>query len=167
MRHIKKIVIHCSATAIDKPYTFEDLERDHKKRGFRTVGYHFYIRRDGTVNIGRPITAIGAHAKGYNGDSIGISYEGGIIPGGRANNPTHAKDTRTEAQKLAIEKIIAELYHTIGDYQDMSDVEILGHRDLSPDLNGDGEITPNEYMKLCPCFDVKDENYERLIYNDV
>lgn len=44
---VRYLILHCSATRCDKDYTAEQLLRDHKTRGFRTVGYHFYIRRDG------------------------------------------------------------------------------------------------------------------------
>ena len=43
---VRYLILHCSATRCDKDYTAEQLLRDHKTRGFRTVGYHFYIRRD-------------------------------------------------------------------------------------------------------------------------
>ena len=46
---VRYLILHCSATRCDKDYTAEQLLRDHKTRGFRTVGYHFYIRRDGTI----------------------------------------------------------------------------------------------------------------------
>ena len=44
---VRFLVVHCSATRCDCPYTPEQMLRDHKARGFRTVGYHFYVRRDG------------------------------------------------------------------------------------------------------------------------
>jgi len=163
MRNIDLIVGHCSATAIDESYTVEQLERDHKNRNFSAIGYHYYIRRDGTIHKCRPLEKIGAHAKGHNTGSVAWCYEGGIIAGGRANIASHAKDTRTEAQKKSIKEVIKEIYNFFGDYQDMSEVKILGHRDLSPDLDGNGKITPNEYMKQCPCYDVESENYESLI----
>lgn len=111
MREIIGIVGHCSATAIDKPYTVEDLERDHKARGFSGIGYHYYIRRDGTIHKCRPLEKIGAHVKGHNTGTVGWCYEGGIIAGGRANVASHAKDTRTEAQKKSIREVIKEIYN--------------------------------------------------------
>ena len=148
MRKVNQIVIHCTATPIDVDYTFERLIADHKARGFQTCGYHRYIRKDGTIYVGRHFDKVGAHAgKGFNANSIGISYEGGIIAGGNANNPKHAKDTRTDAQKKAILQIIDEI---LDDYDITS---IVGHRDLSPDLDGDGIVEPHEWIKMCPCFD--------------
>ena len=46
---VRFIVIHCSATRCDRDYTVEQLLRNHKARGFRTIGYHFYIRKNGAV----------------------------------------------------------------------------------------------------------------------
>jgi len=145
---MKRITIHCSATYENKDYSFEQLEADHIKRGFKSCGYNLYIRKDGTVNEGRPFGAVLAHAKGFNNDSIAICYEGGL------NSRGKAADTRTSQQRQALVTII--LYCRLL----YPEAEVLGHRDLSPDLNGNGKIEPNEYMKQCPCYDVKSEWYE-------
>ena len=78
MRSINLIVVHCSATRADHALTTENLESEHRRRGFHGIGYHYYIRRDGTVVPTRPLGQIGAHAKGHNAHSIGICYEGGL-----------------------------------------------------------------------------------------
>lgn len=75
---VRFIVIHCSATRCDRDYTVEQLLRDHKVRGFRTIGYHFYIRKNGVVAQHRKLLEVGAHARGFNRCSIGICYEGGL-----------------------------------------------------------------------------------------
>ena len=80
---VKYIVIHCSATRSTRDYTAEQLLRDHKTRGFRTVGYHFYIRRDGSVTQHRKLLEVGAHCRPWNRCSIGICYEGGLDADGR------------------------------------------------------------------------------------
>ena len=126
MRKIDLIVIHCSATRVDRTLTAFDLETLHRRRGFNGTGYHYYIRKDGTTLLTHPIERIGAHVKGFNASSIGICYEGGLDCRGRP------ADTRTPEQRAA-------------------------RRDLSPDLNGDGEIEPEEWIKACPCFEVKRE----------
>ena len=92
MRKIDLIVIHCSATRADRDFTEEDLEVCHRRRGFNGVGYHFYIRKNGSIKTTREIERIGAHAKGHNLNSIGICYEGGLDCHGRP------ADTRTEWQ---------------------------------------------------------------------
>jgi len=163
MRHINLIVIHCSATPIDQQLSSEKLAEEHAARGIRRPGgYHLYIRRNGDIVNIRPFNEVGAHAYGYNPNSVGICYEGGIIAGGHPNNPKHAKDTRTDSQKESLKKAIKMVQDYFGDYQDMTVVQIVGHRDLSPDVDGDGIIEPWEYMKQCPCFDAIPE-YKSLI----
>ena len=71
---VRFIVIHCSATRCDRDYTVEQLLRDHKARGFRTIGYHFYIRKNGAVTQHRKLLEVGAHARGFNRCSIKTSF---------------------------------------------------------------------------------------------
>lgn len=77
-RSISLIVIHCSATRVTQDFTFEQLEACHLARGFKSIGYHYYITKDGVVYPGRPESEVGAHARHYNAHSIGICYEGGL-----------------------------------------------------------------------------------------
>mgnify|MGYP003003628766 CR=1 FL=1 len=142
MRSINMIVVHCSATRADCALTTEDLETIHRRRGFRGIGYHYYIRKDGTVINTRALELVGAHAKGHNSHSIGIGYEGGLDAKGRA------KDTRTPEQRNSMHLLVAQLLKRF-----KNNICICGHRDLSPDLNGDGLIEPEEWVKQCPCFD--------------
>ncbi len=145
MRKIDKIILHCSATNEGQNFTIADITRWHNQRGFKTIGYHFVIYLDGSIHKGRDISEIGAHVVGQNSNSIGICYIGGLDSNGKA------KDTRTEAQKASMVKLVAELK---GQFPN---AEVLGHRDYSPDRNGDGIIEEWEWMKSCPCFDVKKE----------
>ena len=149
MNKIDAIVIHCSATRAGQDVRAADIDKWHKERGFACIGYNYVIDLDGAVEVGRPLTMDGAHCntngvsgRPYNKHSIGICYVGGLDAFG---NPA---DTRTDAQKIAMEKLVHEL---IGKYPIK---EVIGHRDASPDKNGDGKITPNEWIKMCPCFDV-------------
>ena len=71
MRVINLIVVHCSATKADRDFTEQDLEVCHRRRGMNGPGYHFYIRKNGDIKTTRPIEKIGAHARGYNAQSIG------------------------------------------------------------------------------------------------
>ena len=139
------IVVHCSATRADCALTTEDLETIHRRRGFRGIGYHYYIRRDGTVVNTRALELVGAHAKGHNAHSIGICYEGGLDARG---NP---KDTRTPEQRSALHLLVYQLL------QQFRNARVCGHRDLSPDLDGDGTVEPWEWVKQCPCFEVSKE----------
>lgn len=149
---IDAIVIHCSATKEGKDIKAADIEKEHKKRGFKRIGYNYVIDLDGTVEVGRPLTMDGAHCntaglsgRSYNKHSIGICYVGGLDANGKP------KDTRTKEQRVALNDLVWNLFELY------NIKEIIGHRDASPDLDGDGEVEPSEYIKACPCFDVKTE----------
>ena len=148
MREINLIVVHCSATRADRDFTENDLEVCHRHRGFNGAGYHFYIRKNGDIKNTRPLEKPGAHALGYNAHSIGICYEGGLDVRYRP------KDTRTEWQKHSLRVLIRTLL------MDYPGCRVCGHRDLSPDRNGDGRISPEEWVKECPCFEVTSKLYE-------
>ena len=102
-RRIDLIVIHCSATRATQRYTVDDCRRDHRARGLADIGFHYYITRDGVVHAGRPLYQVGAHATGYNTQSIGICYEGGLDIRGRP------ADTRTSEQKDTLQKLLMRL----------------------------------------------------------
>ena len=103
MRDINLIVVHCSATRVNQDFTVEQLEACHKARGFDTIGYHYYIRKDGTVTRHRRLTEVGAHCRPYNRCSIGVCYEGGLAPDGSP------KDTRTPVQRRVLSKLLTDL----------------------------------------------------------
>ena len=152
MNKIDSIIIHCSATCAGQDFRAKDIDHIHKQRGFAQIGYNFIIDLDGTVENGRPLSIDGAHCntKGfsevsYNKHSIGICYIGGLDITGQP------ADTRTETQKNTLRDLVAKLC------KEYDIVELLGHRDTSPDLNGNGEVEPAEYIKACPCFDVRSE----------
>ena len=148
MRAVNKIVIHCSATREGVNISAATIDGWHRKRGFNQIGYHYVIGLDGKIEAGRPVNIMGAHVGGGgNRASIGIAYIGGVD----AN--LKAKDTRTEAQKVALIKIIKILKNI---YPEAS---IHGHRDYSKDKDGDG-VEAHEYMKMCPCYNAEQEYYE-------
>ena len=137
------IVIHCTATLAGAPYNVASIRQMHKARGFSDIGYHYLIGLKGEIWEGRkPQDAAGAHVKGFNDTTIGISYVGGLRASDAA--PT---DTRTPEQKKSMETLLRKLSKTY------PNAVILGHRDLSKDLDLDGVVEPQEYMKMCPCFD--------------
>lgn len=151
---IDAIVIHCSATKEGVDFKAADIDKWHRDRGFSQIGYHYLIDLDGTVEKGRPDNMVGAHTnskglsgKSYNYHSLGVCYVGGIDKA-----TLKPKDTRTPAQKKALVELV---YSLMDKYPNIK--EVIGHRDASPDKNNDGKITPNEYIKACPCFDVRSE----------
>lgn len=145
-RKIDCIVVHCAATCATSSVTTEDIARWHiLERHFRDIGYHFVVDQKGVIHKGRPLNEMGAHVEGHNAHSIGICYIGGLDSHG---NPA---DTRTPLQQLAIKQLIGLLVNEFKIY------DVLGHRDLSPDVNGDGEITSVDWIKMCPCYDAHAE----------
>ena len=130
MRTITLIVIHCSATPEGKRLTFAECRRDHiAHRRFKDIGYHYYIDREGVIWPGRPEQEVGAHCRNHNKHSIGVCYEGGLDRRGKPD------DTRTQAQKRAMEVLLSDLKERY------PKALVLGHRDLDP-------------LKACPCYDV-------------
>ena len=145
MNKPKLVVIHCSASKEGQDLDVKDIDQMHKKRGWSGVGYHFVITLDGKIQKGRPIEEFGAHVRGHNRNSVGVCYIGGLDKNGKP------KDTRTKNQKAALEILVSSL-KTVFPIE-----RVCGHRDLSPDKNGDGRITSNEWLKQCPCFDAEKE----------
>lgn len=149
-RRIDYIAVHCTATPEGRDYTVEQIRRDHLKRGFSDVGYHYIVYRDGTVHLGRDVNIAGAHVSGHNPYSIGIAYVGGLENDPRkAYKDLDAKDTRTDAQKASLQSLLMDLRKLY------TKATIQGHRDFSPDLNHNGTIEPSEWIKDCPSFDAK------------
>lgn len=118
MRKINLLVIHCTASRPNQSIPVELLDKMHKARGWKGVGYHYYITRDGQLYQCRPEEEIGAHARHYNAHSIGICYEGGLDEKGQT------ADTRTPAQRHALIALLRSLKI------DYPDAEIVGHCEL-------------------------------------
>lgn len=131
MRKIDKIIIHCSATQEGSDFHVSDIDRWHKQKGYKCVGYHYVITLDGTIEKGRDEEMVGAHCKGYNTNSIGICYIGGLDKDGKA------KDTRTVQQKAALYLLLITLKLKY------PDAKIYGHNEFA--------------NKACPSFNVKAE----------
>ena len=126
-REVRLLVVHCSATRCDRNFPVEALHRCHLARGFASIGYHFYITRDGEIHRGRPLEKVGAHCRNHNSHSIGICYEGGL------DADCCPKDTRTLEQRGSLLALLRELR------RQFPKALIVGHHDLNP-------------MKECPCF---------------
>lgn len=131
-RYINEIIIHCSATREGRDYTVADITRWHKQRGFNTIGYHYVIYRDGSLNLGRDVNLVGAHCTNHNAHSIGVCYIGGCKLDGIS-----PKDTRTDAQKTTLVNLLKELRRKY------PYARIHGHRDFA--------------NKACPSFDATNE----------
>lgn len=136
MRVITLIIIHCSAVRPGQRSSVADIDKWHRDRGWNGCGYHFVVRRDGTVETGRPLEVVGSHCVNHNRHSIGVCYEGGLDAKGRP------ADTRTEAQKVALLKLLKQLRERF------PRALITGHNVFNP-------------MKKCPCFDAVKE-YEGI-----
>jgi N-acetyl-anhydromuramyl-L-alanine amidase AmpD len=145
MRKINLFVIHCIATKEGLDIDVSVIRSWHKNKGYRDIGYHYVIKLDGTIEKGRSEESIGAHVQGFNANSIGICYVGGLDKEG---NPA---DTRTDAQKKSLKRLYSELKAKY------PNAKWRGHRDLSPDIDGDGTVEKCEWMKACPSFEVKEE----------
>lgn len=108
-RKVDQIILHCTATPEGEDYTVEQIRQMHLARGFSDVGYHFIIGRDGKVHAGRPEAIAGAHCTGHNTRSIGVSLVGGCPARTVKDWNKKSKDTRTAAQRAALEKLVKEL----------------------------------------------------------
>lgn len=140
MRNITELIIHCSATREGQDFTAADIRRWHVDgNGWSDIGYHFVIRLDGTIELGRPIAQVGAHTSGRNQNSIGICYVGGL------DHNLRPKDTRTEAQKCAFCDLLRVLLRIF------PHATIHSHHDFA--------------AKDCPCFDAGRE-YRELMSED-
>lgn len=143
MRHINLIVIHCSATPNGRAVSVDDLRAWHRARGFQDVGYHYVVLATGATAPGRPVGQPGAHVAGLNAHSVGVCMVGGTGGPDKWNPGQY-----TLAQWDALKSLVQDLQLQ---YPGSS---VVGHRDLSPDLDGDGVVEQNEWIKLCPSFDV-------------
>ena len=128
MERITHLILHCSATREGQDFKLADVDRWHRQRGWSGVGYHYVIELDGKVRKGRREGFTGAHCRGYNSRSIGICYIGGL------DSDNSPKDTRTPAQRQAMESLVRYLLTKY------PQAVVAGHNQLA--------------AKACPSFDV-------------
>jgi N-acetyl-anhydromuramyl-L-alanine amidase AmpD len=119
------------------------IDQWHKDKGWNSIGYHYVVRRKGAIEPGRILTRVGAHAYGYNRVSWGVCLVGGVDREGTAEN--NFTEPQFDALRLVVDALQVRA----------PDAEVLGHRDLSPDINGDGVIEKWEWSKDCPCFNAR------------
>lgn len=144
MRQIQYIVVHCTAGS-QRTTTVETLKNHWKRLGWQAPGYHYVVFPSGHTERMADDAKICNGVKGYNAVSVHIAYVGGVDSNG------HPIDNRTEAQKAALYFLLEQLK---GRYPQAT---IRGHRDFSPDQDGNGEISEDEFIKYCPCFDAQKE----------
>jgi len=137
MRQITEAIVHCTATRADwwasraTSTKVKEVRRWHvEDRGWSDIGYHYLIDRDGTVAKGRPMERDGAHVRGHNTGTIGISLFGGH---GSSENDAF-EDNFTPEQDKALRELLDELKARYGF------TKVTGHNEKS--------------AKACPGFDV-------------
>ena len=145
MRRITEIIVHCSATPEGRDYDAHDIDLWHRQRGFLKIGYHYVVKLDGTIQEGRKLNDVGAHCSGHNANSIGVCYIGGLRAQATndqrpTTNDLVPADTRTDAQKFALLKLLQSLKVLY------PKARIYAHSDFA--------------NKACPCFDATAEYSE-------
>jgi len=127
-RRIDKIVVHCSYSPQGRGDGAREIDRWHTEKGWDGIGYHYVVLENGDIQKGRWIDKAGAHAKGYNGNTIGICRIGGW----KGNHDT------TMEQKFAL----MALCELLRDEYDLETSDIVGHKELP------------SVAKECPCMDM-------------
>lgn len=131
-RIITEIIVHCTATPEGQATTTEQIKHYHMTHGWTDIAYNYVIELDGSIHNGRDVNKVGGHTTNHNAHSIGVVYVGGLAKDGKT-----AKDTRTEAQKASLLKLLKQLKAMY------PKAVIYGHRNFA--------------NKACPCFDAKNE----------
>ena len=138
MRIISLVILHCSAVKPDQESSAAQIDTWHRNRGWKLgIGYHYVVRRNGEIELGRPEYMVGAHCLNHNTHSIGVCYEGGLDARGQP------ADTRTVEQKAALRRLLEDLHRRY------PRALIVGHHDLDP-------------KKACPCIENVAREYADL-----
>lgn len=131
-RKINRLIIHCAATSPSVDIGAEVIRIWHTRdNGWKDIGYHLVIKRDGTIEQGRPLEQAGAHVAGHNADSIGVCLVGGV------NARMQPENNFTPEQWASLKRIVKDAQSTY------NGIMVLGHRDL-------------DAKKSCPSFDVRE-----------
>ena len=129
-KDVTHLVVHCSATPPDQKISAAEIRHWHLKRGWRDIGYHFVILRDGTLQTGRQLSTQGAHTKGHNRNTWGVCLVGGI------DNQHEPANNFTPPQFAMLRAV----YDLLG--RKAPGLRMCGHRDFAG------------VTKACPSFDV-------------
>ena len=141
MRRIDRIFVHCTAS-YQETTNEASLRAEFKNKGWKSPGYHYVVKTDGNIIKMQDEAKTANGVKNYNAHSIHVAWIGGID-----KKHPNGIDNRTDAQKLALFDLLTKLKLKY------RNAIIMGHRDISPDLNHNGVIDPWERIKECPCFD--------------
>lgn len=112
------LVVHCAATKASMDIGVREIRQWHVQKGCLDIGYHFVIRRNGTVEDGRPHGVIGAHVEGFNSRSLGICLAGGIDDKGKPQNNFTPEQFNSLRMLLTAQK------------RTYPQAKIVGHHDL-------------------------------------
>lgn len=139
---VRYLVVHCAATSSNVDVGVEEIDRWHRQRGFFSCGYHYVIRRNGTVEDGRPLDQPGAHARQYNSVSLGVCLVGGVNgvdknADGRITADEFVPEANFTPEQIYMLRIVLDEWKA-----KWPNAEIVGHRDL-------------DKGKACPSFDVR------------
>ena len=143
MRKIGYIAVHC--TAGRQTQTVSALQAEFRRKGWVYPGYHYVVSPDGKITQLLDEDRVSNGVKGFNSVSVNVAYIGGIDADGKG------VDNRTDEQKRALRQLLGMLKRKY------PGAVIQGHRDFSPDTNGNGVVDQWERIKECPCFDAKEE----------
>lgn len=145
-REITEVVTHWTAHFLNQGYIgSEDIEKIHLQKGFSTIGYHYVIKRDGSLQRGRPINRVGAHAleNGHNKYSIGVAFVGGYNC--NSGNPDYLN-------YVSAESITGEQWKTLDQFLKAFYVvwpggQVWGHNDTDPGNKIDPGIDMVQYVR--------------------
>ena len=134
-RSINEIIVHCTASREGQHMTVDEIRKLHQQQnGWDDIGYHYVIYLDGSIHNGRDVDKKGYHCENHNSHSVGVVYVGGV----KKEDGKTPKDTRTEAQKKSLVKILKAL------------------KKLYPNSTIHGHYEYSTQGKPCPCFDVSE-----------
>ena len=126
-RRVKRVFLHCSAHDGKHSDNAETIDAWHKDRGWKGIGYHFFIRFDGTIEHGRPLHQTPAAQARHNRGTIAI-----CLHGGQNSKP----DAFTEQQFDSLRRLCRDI-----DAAYDGKITFHGHKEVS--------------AKACPVFDYK------------
>lgn len=144
MRIINSVVIHCADTPDDKDFTASDIEEWHRQRAEKEpwswytdmngqtkyIGYHYVVRRNGSVENGRPENKIGCHCKGFNRESIGVVWVG--------------RNKMEEHQRIALVQAVAQICINHG----LQSMDVYGHFQFSPNKTCPNFSSENTFLSM-------------------